>query len=337
MNQPHVLTRMERISSWNKIIRVVATITEFCARIQKKSDSSSEFTLSVSSLRNAEIAVIQLIQEKYLQCELNFYGSKNSQQRTTNKVRRKEGNLWRLDPFVDEDKLLRVGGRLKKSKFPNTLKHPIILPKKCILTHRIADHYRRKVKHSGRTSTINSIRQHGYWIVSVNTMVRSIIHSCFSCRAMRGKLGEQKMLELPGERFLAEGPFTYSGMDMFGPFYVKEGRKQHKRFVALFTCLSSRAIHLESTSCMETDSFIQALRRFLSRRGPVTEIISDNGKNFVGAENELEREYKAMDHTKISEFLLSESCDWIHWKKNPRTQATWAESGSDRFVLLEMF
>ena len=313
----HILTRVECISSWNKITRVMATVMEFCARIQKNKDRSSDFTLSVSSLRNAEIAVIRLIQEKYLQREIDFYGSKNRQQKATNKKRRREGNLWRLDPFVDEDKLLRVGGRLKKSNLPNSLKHPIILPNKCILTRRIAEHYHHKVKHGGRTSTINSIRQYGYWIVSVNTMVRSIIHSCFSCRAMRGKLGDQKMSELPEERFLTEGPFTYSGMDMFGPFYVKEGRKQHKRFVALFTCLSSRAIHLESTSCMETDSFIQALRRFLARRGPVSEIISDNGKNFVGAENELRREYKAMDHTKISEFLLSESCDWISWKKNP--------------------
>ena len=125
------------------------------------------------------------------------------------------------------------------------------------------------------------------------------------------------MADLPEERFATEPPFTYSGMDMFGPFYVKEGRKQIKRFVVLFTCLSSRAIHLESTASMATDSFIQALRRFLARRGSVREIISDNGKNFVGAENEFKRAYKEMNHNKISEFLLSESCDWILWKKNP--------------------
>ena len=106
----HILTRVECISSWNKITRVMATVMEFCARIQKNKDRSSDFTLSVSSLRNAEIAVIRLIQEKYLQHEIDFYGSKNRQQKATNKKRRREGNLWRLDPFVDEDKLLRVGG-----------------------------------------------------------------------------------------------------------------------------------------------------------------------------------------------------------------------------------
>jgi hypothetical protein len=125
------------------------------------------------------------------------------------------------------------------------------------------------------------------------------------------------MADLPPERFATDGPFSYTGVDMFGPFYVKEGRKQIKRFVQLFTCLSSRAIHIESTSSVDTDSFIQALRRFVARRGSVREIISDNGTNFVGANNEWKRAYKSMNHNQISDFLLSKSCDWIEWKRTP--------------------
>ena len=112
---------------------------------------------------------------------------------------------------------------------------------------------------------------------------------------VEGKMGEQKMADLPESRFSTEGPFTYTGLDMFGPFYVKEGRKEHKRFVILCTCMSSRAIHLESMINMETDSFIQALRRFFARRGYVREITSDNGKNFIGAENEWKKAYDLMD------------------------------------------
>ena len=206
---------------------------------------------------------------------------------------------------------------MKKSTLCEAIKHPIILPKDCALSLRLAEYHHCKVKHSGRTSSLNSIRQDGYWIVNANTMIRSIIQSCVLCRIFRGKLGEQQMAELPEQRFSTEGPFTYTGMDNFGPFYVKDGRKQLKRFVALFTCLSSRAIHLESCVCMETDSFIQALRRFIARRGSVREILSDNGTNFVGAENEWKKAYNAMNHKKISEFLLAESCDWIQWKKQP--------------------
>jgi len=71
--------------------------------------------------------------------------------------------------------------------------------------------------------------------------------------------------------------FTYSGMDMFGSFYVKDGEKQLKRFVTLFTCFSERVIHLESNVSMDADFFIQTLRRFMPRRGPVREITLDNG------------------------------------------------------------
>ena len=67
---------------------------------------------------------------------------------------------------------------------------------------------------------------------------------------------------------------------------------------------------------MDTDSFIQALRRFLARRGVVREIVSDNGKNFVGAENEWRKAFNLMDHERVSSFLLEQSCDWIVWNKN---------------------
>ena len=212
--------------------------------------------------------------------------------------------------------MLRVGGRLKKSAFPDSLKNPVIIPSKSKIARRITEYFHEEVKHSGRTTTLNEIRQNGYWLVNSNSIVRSIIHHCVPCRSMRGKLGKQKMADLPSERLETEGPFTYSGLDMFGPFYVKEGRKELKRYVALFTCFSSRAIHLESTNNLETDSFIQALRRFIARRGKVRQITCDHGKNFLGAKNELSRCFKEIDHNKISDFLLAQSCDWIDWKSH---------------------
>ena len=75
------------------------------------------------------------------------------------------------------------------------------------------------------------------------------------------------MAHLPTDRTTDEPPFTNCGMDMLGPFLIKEGRKELKRYEALFTCLSSRAVHIECTCSLETDSFIQALCRFVARRG----------------------------------------------------------------------
>ncbi len=144
-----------------------------------------------------------------------------------------------------------------------------------------------------------------------------MIHKCYDCRVARGKAGEQRMADLPEERSISDGPFLNSGLDMFGPYIIKEGRKELKRWGILFTCLSCRGIHLESVVNADTDSFIMALRRFMSRRGTVNSIRSDNGGNFVGASNELGNAYKELDHDKIKKYLLSKQCDMIVWKRNP--------------------
>ena len=128
---------------------------------------------------------------------------------------------------------------------------------------------------------------------------------------------EQKMADLPEKRLLTEGPFGHCGLDMFGPFIIKEGRKEMKKWGIIFTCLSCRGIHLETVAHADTDSFILALRRFIARRGPVQSIRSDNGGNFIGASNEFQNAYKEMDHDKIRNFLLSERCDMIVWERNP--------------------
>jgi hypothetical protein len=127
------------------------------------------------------------------------------------------------------------------------------------------------------------------------------------------------MADLPVERLESAAPFTYCGVDFFGPFYIKEGRKELKRYGALYTCLASRIIHIETAGSLETDSFLLSLRRFIARRGPVRSILSDNGTNFVGAENELKRAWEEMDHTKVKDYLRGVGCDWIEWKRNPPT------------------
>ena len=172
------------------------------------------------------------------------------------------------------------------------------------------------MKHGGRNSTVHEIRSNGIWIIGISSIVRSLIYHCVGCRIQRGSMGSQKMSDLPTERMSAEPPFTYCGVDMFGPFAVKEGRKVHKRYCALFTWFSSRAVHIEGTASMTTDSFIQALRRFIARRGVVRTIRSDNGGNFVGTENELIKAWRDMDQGKITDYLSSNNCDWIAWERN---------------------
>ena len=97
------------------------------------------------------------------------------------------------------------------------------------------------------------------------------------------------MASLPKDRLQGAAPFSKVGVDYFAPITVKHLRKQEKRYGCLFTCLVTRAVHLEVARSLETDSFINALRRLIARRGSRSDIYSDNGTNFVGAHRELKQ------------------------------------------------
>nr|XP_026696191.1 uncharacterized protein LOC113475732 isoform X2 [Ciona intestinalis] len=102
----------------------------------------------------------------------------------------------------------------------------------------------------------------------------------------------QRMAGLPLDRSEESSPFTYSAVDFFGPFYIKERRSMLKCYGVVFTCMASRAVHLESANSLDTISFINSLRRFLCRRGEIKQLRSDQGTNFVGARNELHKYLK---------------------------------------------
>ena len=122
------------------------------------------------------------------------------------------------------------------------------------------------------------------------------------------------MAELPKVRLTPyEPPFTFSGVDYFGPFHVKKGRRKvpEKRWGAIFVCTNSRAVHLEVAKSLETDDFILVLIRFLNRRGHVKELRSDNGTNFVGADRENKEALDRIDNDKIRRELVQRGCEWV--------------------------
>ena len=125
-------------------------------------------------------------------------------------------------------------------------------------------------------------------------MVRQFISKCLTCRHLGGNQGEQKMADLLKSRPEPAPPLTYCGVDFFGPWHIQRGRAVLKTYGALFTCLASKAVHIEVADSLETDSFINALRRFTCRRGSDREIRCDRGTNFTGAEAELKKKKKWM-------------------------------------------
>ena len=211
----------------------------------------------------------------------------------------KKSSIYKLDPYLDRCGLLRVGGRIEKSIVSEEMKHPVLLARKSEIAVMIIRWCQEKIVHSGRGITMNHIRSSGFWIINCNAAVRSYISN------------------LPSDRLCEEPPFTYCDVDLFGSFVTKEGCKELKHYGALFTCLSSRATHIETVASLNTASFILCLHRFIGSRGNIRLLHSDNGSNFVGASSEFKKAFAEMDQQKVNDFLRDNSEEWMLWKRNP--------------------
>ena len=144
--------------------------------------------------------------------------------------------------------------------------------------------------------------------------MRKVLNDCSFCKRRRIKPQPPLMASLPKDRLQVAAPFSKVGVDYFGPITVKHLRKQEKRYGCLFTCLVTRAVLLEVAKSLETDSFINALRRFIARRGPPSDIYSDNGTNFVGADRELKQSLERWNQSQIADYLSQKD---IQWHFNP--------------------
>ena len=322
--------RVKYFSDWYRAKRAIALCIRYIrslrARVQKK-QCKEELTreVKVTDLESAERAIIRAVQTSAFKEELDVLKQikrKNpdpnsrvfAQQRKTNI--KTYSSLYKLDPFMDDDGILRVGGRLRRASLSDDMKFPIILPRNSHVTTLIVRYFHERTSHQGKTMTLNEVRSNGFWIISGSVVVSNIISSCVKCKKLRGAVQEQRMSDLPEDRLETAPPFTYCAVDYFGPFIVKDGRKELKRYGVLFTCMASRAIHLETSNLLDTDSFINTFRRFISWRGPVRQLRSGQGTNFVGARRELAQALSEMDQERIEAKLLEEQCDWFSFKMN---------------------
>ena len=207
-----------------------------------------------------------------------------------------------------------MGGRIRHSDLSVDAKHPVLIPKESPLATLIVRDIHQSTGHQGRNAGLAELRRQ-YWIPQAGTLIRSVTSRCVTCRRYQARPLAQQMADLPPDRLSAHHPpFSHIGMDFLGPLEVKRGSSSVKRYGVIFTCSSSRAIHLEVAYSLTTDSCISAIRRFLARRGPVMSIRSDNGTNIVGAEAEMKREIQAWNQSDLGHYLLQRS---VQWKFNP--------------------
>ncbi|XP_065079562.1 uncharacterized protein LOC135702458 isoform X1 [Ochlerotatus camptorhynchus] len=297
---------LERFSSFNKLQRVLAQVVRFLRLVRTPRENRKPFnTLTVQDMRKAENFIIRMLQQSQLQKEIQY-------------IQRGElpKQLATLHPFIDEDGLLRVGGRLHNSKLPYNAKHQLLLPQKHPVTEMLIKKLHEDRLHEGQSGLLATVRQK-FWITNARSIIRKVIHNCIKCFRAKPLIIQPSMGVLPESRVTISAPFELTGIDYAGPIFVKEGRhkpKVVKAYIALFVCLTSKAIHLELVSDLTSEAFLAALDRFINRRGMVRKILSDNATNFVGVSKELRQLLKMfndqMERSKINDFLISREVEW---------------------------
>ncbi|XP_045537342.1 uncharacterized protein LOC106718523 [Papilio machaon] len=226
-------------------------------------------------------------------------------------------HLKTLNPFLDKERVIRVGGRLRHANLSEDSKHPIILDSKSKLTALIVADAHRKTLHGGLQLMLSYLRTK-YWIIRAKSIVKSHIFKCLICAKLRAKTRSQLMGDLPSQRVTPSRPFLNSGVDFAGPFNILmskgKGIRTSKAYIAIFICLSTKAIHLELVSDLTSEAFIAAFKRFVSRRGHCAQMWSDQGRTFIAANRELKESLDEANleslHKQTANTLAMDGTQW---------------------------
>ena len=292
-----------RFSSFQRLVRVTGWVRRFLSNCKRPNENREKSrTLRAQELQQAE----------------TYWFKRTQSEAFSDGV--KEKCLIQLNPKKDENGLLRSDGRLRNATdVPYGVRHPILLPKDHTVTRLIIISAHENLGHgSGVEHVLTELRAR-FWIIKGRRTVRNTIEKCPGCRRrFTGKPTTQMMAPLPISRLQCPlRAFERVGVDYGGPYLTKQGRgkTRAKRYLCLFTCLTTRAVHLEMAYSLDTDSFINAFTRMVARRGKPTYVVSDNGTNFVGAERELRELVEAFDQEKIANKTTQDYA--IEWKFNP--------------------
>lgn len=269
---------LETFSSIGRLLRVTAYCRRFIDHCRKRSRNSTTITLSAKELQNSLLFWIKTSQKLHFNEEINHI--------TNTCPISPKSKLLSLNPFIDTEQILRVGGRLQNSDMTFCEKHPIILSNQCHLATLIIRMHHMESMHGGPQLVLGLLRKK-YWIINARSAVRLIIFRCIPCHRFKASSASQLMGSLPAPRVHITRAFTHTGVDYAGPIDIRmskgRGNTSYKGYISLFVCLSTKAIHIEAVSDLTSNGFIAAYRRFVSRRGLPAHVYSDNGTNFVGA------------------------------------------------------
>ncbi|XP_053698929.1 uncharacterized protein LOC128745887 [Sabethes cyaneus] len=311
------LIDVSRFSKYERLLRSMAYVYRFTGKLLQrigKRPKIDEDNVSSEDLQNAEVCLCRIAQSE---CYADEVATMNRNVRLPPEYRKalsRSSSIATLSPMLDDRGVLRVDGRIATADCVEyDTKFPIILPKRHPITNLLLNWYHRKFRHGNNETVANEIRQK-FTIPNLRAQIRSTEKRCEWCRVYKATPVVPKMSPVSWFRTTPfVRPFTFTGIDYFGPYLVKVGRSAVKRWVAIFTCLTIRAIHLEAVHSLTTDSCKKAVRRFVARRGAPKEVYTDNGTNFVGASRELEQELRDINRALGSTFTDIDTL----WRFNP--------------------
>ncbi|XP_063618732.1 uncharacterized protein LOC134791614 [Cydia splendana] len=276
-----VLPDIRRFSNYDRLMNSTAYVLLF---IDKMKNKNKTLQLQVNHIKRAEHMWLQNSQRRSFPDELRTLSAGRDLD--------KKSRIYNLAPELCDDGVLRMKTRLGNAPVLYTSVRPVILDGKDSFTRLMVQRAHRRMAHIHNEAVVNQLRQ-DYWILQLRPTVKAVARDCALCKLRRASPRAQPLGDLPPERLQAyQRPFTYTAQDYLGPMYVTIGRRREKRWVCLYTCLVTRAIHLETVHSLSTDSALLALRRFAARRGWPSVMYSDNATCFKAASNELREAYR---------------------------------------------
>ncbi|KAJ2942864.1 hypothetical protein O0L34_g15054 [Tuta absoluta] len=315
--KPSAAFLLERYSSLDKLLGVTGWIKQFVNNCRKPQAERNLAPVLSPAERNAALSLlVRVVQAEHFEEEARLLRDGRG---------KLKGGLVRLNPFVDEHGMLRVGGRLRNANLPFSARHPLLLPKKGPLVELIVRDRHQKNSHAGCNALL-AILQREFWILSGRRTVRSIVFRCLPCYRLKAATMQPQMGDLPPDRVTEAWTFAGVGTDFAGPFMVKASRlrnaKSIKAYLCVFVCLATKAVHLELVADLTTEAFLAALDRFVSRRGRPALIRSDCGTNFKGADRCMKEiiTFLSENEEAIGTSLSRQGINWVfdppgcpHW------------------------
>ena len=287
------ITDCAKFSSLSRLWRVTAYVLCFVSNLKKmtqKMEVKFSPVLTAEEVRKAENLWIVSIQQNLL------LDPKYEQWKS------------QLGFFVDDKGLIRCRGRLSNAELPYSAKYLVLLPRSHPITTLIIQRCHEAVGHNGVKETLVQLRSQ-YWIIKGRQTVKGHIFKCVICRRYEGhSYPSESVPDLPGFRVKGDFAFSFTGIDFAGPLFVKNRKSDMRKvYICLFTYATSRAIHLELVNDLTADTFLRCFRRFVSRRGIPSLIVTDNAKTFKNAAKRLVALFELQE---VVEFMNDKRIKW---------------------------